>query len=78
MKNSHLYPVINIFIYVGLLVLLTLTNIRISPTMITVLVITAFVAGTFYHHHKSTLTTARIAELALLALIVQLSAISFL
>jgi hypothetical protein len=78
MKNDHLYPVLNIFLLLAFLALITTTNIIISPAMITVLAISAFAAGSYYHHHKKTLTHARILELALLALIVQVTAISFL
>lgn len=78
MKNSHLFGTLMIFMFIVILSLLTVVNIRISPLMITVIVLSSFFAGMFYHYKKANLTGGKVAELALLAFIVQLSAISFL
>ena len=78
MKNSHLFDILMILMFVAILSLLTVTNIRISAQMITVVVLTAFISGMFYHYKKANLDRAKVSELALLAFIVQLSAISFL
>lgn len=78
MKNSHLYPILNLFLIIVVVSLLALTAIPISPLMITVVVATMLVANFVYHHFQSQLDRNKVLEIVLAAFIVQLLALSFL
>lgn len=78
MSNKHLYPLLSIFFIFILLTILTVLPIPMSPLMITAIVVTTYISGVIYHLHKNTITNEKVAELALLAFIVQFTAISFL
>lgn len=78
MKNSHLFPALNGLMFIVVVSLLIVSGIRLSPIMLTVIIAATFMSGVIYHYKRASLTPSRIFELALLAIIVQVSAISFL
>lgn len=78
MSNKHLFPAVSVLLCVVVLVILSVNPIPISPIMISTIVMATFLAGFIYHETKKSLTNGKVVELALLAFIVQIAAISFL
>jgi hypothetical protein len=78
MKNYHLFPAISTFCFFVILAVFTTTQITVSPLMITVIVASFFISGIYFHYKKSQLNQAKTLELALIAVLVQAIALSFL